>query len=116
MSRVIDSAKAHFKELLNAGLRGPIQVPEWETEIYFKPATTFNQESKIIELTAQGKQVEALVTALIMRSLDADGKPIFTKADQPELMRFVDPNIIMRVMSEMNDPEAKEAADEALKN
>lgn len=116
MSKILDNAKAHFKEILGAGLRGPIHVPEWDAEIYYKPATSFNQESKIIELTAQGKQVEALVTALIMRSLDADGKQLFTKADQPDLMRSVDPAVIMRVMSEMNDPETKEAADQALKN
>lgn len=116
MSKILDNAKAHFKELLSAGLRGPIHVPEWDTNIYYKPATSFNQESKIIELTAQGKQVEALVTALIMRACDADGKALFTKADQPDLMRAVDPQVIMRVMTEMNDPDIKEAAEEALKN
>jgi hypothetical protein len=116
MSKILDNAKSHFKELLSAGLRGPIHVPEWDANIYYKPATSFNQESKIIELTSQGKQVEALVTALIMRALDADAKPLFNKADQPDLMRAVDPNVIMRVMAEMNDPESKEAAEEALKN
>jgi hypothetical protein len=116
MNPVLTAAKAHFKELLAGGLRGPIAVPEWNTEIYYKPATTFQQESKIVELTSQGKTVEALVEALIMRALDGDGKNIFQKADKVDLMRSVDPNIIMRVMAEMNDPEQQKNIEEALGN
>lgn len=113
---VLAKAKAHFKEILAGGLKGPIKVPEWETEIWYKAATTFQQESKIIELTAAGKQVEALVEALIMRALDADGNPVFTKADKMELMRFVDPGVIMRIMAEMNDTESAEAVESVVKN
>lgn len=116
MSKVLDAAKAHFKEILAGGLRGPIKVPEWSTEIYYKPATSFQQESKIVELTSQGKTVEALVEALIMRSLDADGNALFSKADKPELMRFVDPAVIMRVMSEMNDPDQAKTVEAGLGN
>lgn len=116
MSKVLDAAKAHFKEILAGGLRGPIKVPEWNAEIYYKPATSFQQESKIVELTSQGKTVEALVEALIMRSLDAEGNALFTKADKPELMRFVDPSIIMRVMSEMNDPDQARTVEAGLGN
>jgi len=78
MSRAIESAMAHFKEVLAQGLKGPIKVPEWNLDVYYKPATTFHQESKIVELTSQGKTVEALVESLIMRALDADGKPLFS--------------------------------------
>lgn len=116
MSKVLAAAKAHFKDILGGGLKGPIRVPEWETEIYYKPATTFLQESKIVELTQAGKTVEALVEALIMRSLDAEGNPVFTKADKPELMRFVDPAVIMRVMSEMNDPDTQRTVETGLGN
>ena len=116
MSKVLDSAKAHFKEILAGGLKGPINVPEWETKIYYKPATTFQQESKIVELTQAGKTVEALVESLIMRALDADGNPLFNKVDKPELMRFVDPSIIMRVMAEMNDPDTQRTVEQGLGN
>ena len=60
--------------------------------------------------------MEALVESLIMRSLDADGAPVFNKADKPELMRFVDPAIIMRVMAEMNDPDTARAVETGLGN
>jgi hypothetical protein len=116
MSKVLEAAKAHFKEILAGGLKGPIKVPEWNTEIYYKPATSFQQESKIVELTSQGKTVEALVEALIMRALDADGNAQFSKADKPDLMRFVDPSVIMRVMSEMNDPDTQRTVESGLGN
>lgn len=113
---VMAAAKAHFKDVLAGGLKGPIQVPEWKCEIWYKAATSFQQESKIVELTSAGKTVEALVESLIMRALDADGHPIFAKADKPDLMRFVDPAIIMRVMSEMNDPDTARSVEEGLGN
>lgn len=113
---VLAAAKAHFKDILAQGLRGPVHVPEWKCDIWYKPATSFYQESKIVELTSQGKTVEALVESLIMRSLDADGNPIFSKADKPELMRGVDPNIIMRIMADMNDQDSAAKAQEGLGN
>ena len=87
-----------------------------DLEVWYKAATTFQQESKIVELTAAGKTVEALVESLIMRALDADGAAIFSKSDKPDLMRFVDPAIIMRVMSEMNDPDAARNIEAGLGN
>ena len=113
---ILAAAKAHFKDILSQGLRGPISVPEWSCEIWYKAATSFQQESKIVELTSQGKTVEALVESLIMRSLDPDGAPIFSKADKPELMRGVDPAVIMRVMSEMNDPDTARTVEAGLGN
>lgn len=113
---ILAKAKAHFKEVLAGGLKGPIKVSEWDCDIWYKAATTFAQESKIVELTAAGKQVEALVESLIMRCLDADGNPIFSKADKPELMRSVDPGVIMRIMAEMNDSESAANVDDAIKN
>lgn len=116
MSKVLEAAKAHFKDILAQGLKGPIRVPEWEAEVWYKPATTFQQESKIVELTSQGKTVEALVESLIMRALDAEGKPLFTRADKPELMRAVDPSIIMRIMADMNDTETAKSIEDGLGN
>lgn len=113
---ILAKAKAHFKEVLAGGLRGPIRVPEWECDIWYKAATTFQQESKIVELTSQGKTVEALVESLIMRALDADGNAIFSRADKPELMRSVDPSVIMRIMADMNDTESAEQTEAAVKN
>lgn len=116
-TRVLDAAMAHFKDVLSQGLKGPITVKEWGgVNIYYKPATSFHQEAKIVELQAQGKTVEALVQTLITRALDENGKPIFNLADKPELMRAVDPNVILRIITEINDPENNEKVETALGN
>jgi hypothetical protein len=112
----ISKAKSHFQTILAQGLQGPVLVPEWDLKVYYKPATTFQQESKIVELQSQGKTVEALVETLIMRSLDVDGKALFVRADKTELMRECDPTVIMRIVTDMNDPERAAQIGEDLKN
>lgn len=103
---VIDKATAHFEEVLAQGLVGPIDVPEWDTKVYYKPSTTMFEESKIIELSQAGKTTEALVMTLIMRARDADGKPMFTGADKQKLMRAVDPKVILNIVTQMGSDES----------
>lgn len=110
---VLDNAKNHFQGALAQNLV-KIDVPEWQTSIWFKPASTFAQEQKVIELHSKGKLVEALVETLIMKSLNEDGTKMFVPADKIVLMREVDPDIIVNIVSAMN--EAKEAAKGALGN
>ncbi len=114
MSRLIDNVEAHFDSVLAQGLQGPIEVPEWDAKIFWKPATTMAEENKIIELTQAGKQTEALVMSLILRARDEEGKPQFSPADKQKLMRVADPKVILRVITEMN--EAQEDVEQALKN
>jgi len=113
---VIDKAKAHFREVLSQGLKGPIKVPEWDTEVWYKPALSFHAESKVIELQQQGKTTEALVEMLIIRALDKNGTPLFNKAEKPEIMRECDPSVVLRIITEMNDPEVNAKVEEAIKN
>jgi hypothetical protein len=116
MSKILEAAKAHYREVLSAGLRGPIPVPEWDAEVWFKPVVNFAQESKVIELQNAGKTAEALVEMMIIRALDKNGQPLFHKADKPEIMREMDPSVILRVIGEMNDPESGNKIDTALGN
>lgn len=116
MSEVLNRAKAHFKEVMSQDLKGPIHVPEWDANIYYKPASNFAQEAQIVELTQQNKTVEALVMTLILRSLDAEGKPIFNKANRAEFMRSVDPQIILRIINEMNEITDMDMVEAALGN
>ena len=116
MSKVLDQAKAHFREVLAQGLKGPIKVPEWDAEVWYKPALSFHAEAKVIELQQAGKTTEALVEMLIVRALDKNGTPLFNKADKPEIMREVDPGIVLRIITEMNDPEVIAQVEDALKN
>ena len=97
---IMDNATQHFKEQLSGGLLS-IEVPEWGATVWFKPAFTFAQQEKIIQLSNEGKMVEAMIETLIVRSLDKDGKRLFTHASKTRLMNEVDPNIFIRVVGEM---------------
>jgi len=105
-------ATQHFKEQMSAGMK-KVEVPEWETTLYFKPLVSFAQEQSVIQLHSEGKQVEALVQTLITRACDEDGKRVFTAADKVELMNRVDPNVILRIVNQMN---AEEVSEEDLGN
>jgi hypothetical protein len=112
-SSVLGNAKNHFKSALAQELV-KIEVPEWETVIHFKAATTFASEQKIIELHQKGNLVEALVETLVSKSLTAEGTKMFTQADRIVLMRQVDPDVIIKIVSAMND--AKQEAKDGLGN
>lgn len=99
---VIQKATAHFREKINAGLRC-VEVPEWQCKIYFKPTTTLKEQSRLIELAQQGKTVEALVESLIVKARNEDGTKMFTQGDKVTVMNEVDPNVIIRIVGEIND-------------
>ena len=104
---VLQNATAHYKQQLAGGLLS-VEVPEWETTIYFKAAATFAQQSKIIELTQKGDLVEAMVETLMQRALTEEGKKMFAFADRTVLLNQVDPEVIIRVVTAINStkPEA----------
>lgn len=112
--KLIDKVEAHFDSVLAQGLQGPIDVPEWDCKLWWKPTTTMAEESKIIELTNAGKSTEALVMSLIQKARDEEGNPAFVPADKHKLMRMADPKVILRVITEMND--AQQDAEDLAKN
>lgn len=110
---VLDNARSHFRSALSQELQS-VEVPEWDATVYFKVATNFAVEQKIIELHGKGHLVEALVETLLSKGLHEDGSKMFSPADKIVLMRDVDPEVIIRVVTAMN--EAKASAKEALGN
>lgn len=101
MSKVLDKATAHFRTRISGEMR-KIHVPEWECDLYFKEASSLKEESKILELSQQGKSVEAIVESLIIKARNQDGTRMFSQAEKPVLMNEVDPSVIIRVVGEMN--------------
>lgn len=101
MSKVLDKATAHFRNKITGDMR-KIHVPEWETDIFFKEANTLKEEGKLIELAQQGKTVEALVETLIVKARNEDGTKMFGAMDKVVFMNEVDPNVIIRIVGEMN--------------
>jgi len=98
----LDRATAHFREKLSGELKS-VKVPEWDLEIWFKTVTNLKEQSKLVELAAQNKTVEALVESLILKARNADGTKMFTNADKVTFMNEVDPNIVIKVVGEIND-------------
>jgi hypothetical protein len=99
---ILKNAKKHFSE--RRELKGPIEVPEWgdadtPAEIYYQ-IPSMKERSDILALS-DDKGLESLVMALIIMARDAQGEPMFAKAQKAELMRSVDPDVIMRVVGEM---------------
>lgn len=104
---VLNRAKEHFKEMANQGTVN-VDVPEWGTTVYWNiGGLNFAQQSKVIELQQSGKSAEALVEMMIMRALDADGKRMFKLAEKTEIMREVDPNVILKVVTAMGDSDTE---------
>lgn len=102
-ARAIAKATAHFETILAGAMRGPIAVPEWDLDVYYKTTSTMAQEARVIELTQEGKTTEGLVVQLIMKALDEDGNPLFDMGDKLKLMNNVDPSVILRVVTSMNN-------------
>ena len=116
MSKVLDKATAHFRSRLSGDMKS-VHVPEWDCKIWFKAATTLKEQSKLIELSQAGKSVEALVESLIVKARNEDGTKMFSMPDKMTLMNEVDPNVIIRVVGEINLANADvESVEDAEKN
>ena len=116
MSKILDKATEHFRSKLSEELQS-VLVPEWgNTKIYFKSVVTLREQGKMIELAGQGKQVEALVESLIIKARNEDGTKMFNMADKVTLLNEVDPSILIRVVSDINNAGAEPTLDEVEKN
>ena len=102
MSKVLDKATAHFRNRISGAMK-KITVPEWECDIYYKEASSLKEEGKVLELNQQGKTVEALVESLVIKARNEDGTKMFAMPDKMILMNEVDPSVLIRVISEINN-------------
>lgn len=108
MSKVLDRATGHFRNKISGEMKF-IEVPEWECKIYFKSSVTLKEQSKLIELSSQGKTVEALVESLITKARNEDGSKMFTPMDKVVFMNEVDPDVIIRVVGDISSASYDEA-------
>jgi hypothetical protein len=102
MSKVLEKATAHFRNQISGEMK-TIEVPEWETKIWFKSVTNLREEGKILELNQQGKSVEAVVESIIIRARNEDGTKMFGVADKMVMLNEVDPKVLIRIVGEMNN-------------
>lgn len=97
----IERVKGHFQSKI-AGKLNKHFVEEWGMEVFYRPTTTLKQEAKIVELSSQGKTVEALVESIIAKSLDEKGKPLFSPYDKAALMNEADPTVVLNLSRVLN--------------
>jgi len=105
---------AHFRNKISGGL-AQVEVEEWGITVYYKTASTLKEQSKIVELAQAGNTIEALVETLIQRARDQEGKRLFRPADKEVIMNEVDPDVLIRVVTEINQVET-DSLEEAEKN
>jgi hypothetical protein len=98
---VLEKAKAHYKAKLTAEPR-ELHIPEWDTTVYIRPGISLHNLGEIMEAASGGKSAEAMVLTLIHRLIDGEGKPVFKKAEKVELLRGVDPDVLARIVGEIN--------------
>jgi len=115
MSKILEKATAHFRNQISGEMK-MIEVSEWETKIYFKSASSLKDEGRILELSQQGKTIEALVESLIIRARNEDGSRMFTQADKPTFLNEVDPKVIIRIVGDMNTMSFNPAEEDLAKN
>lgn len=92
----IQKAQQHYQSKI-AGTLKKYHVEEWDLDVYYREVSSLRQEAQIVELSQQGKTVEALVMAIINKSLDENGKPLFHPGDKASLMNEADPGVILNL-------------------
>ncbi len=102
MNKVLERAVQHYAEHDKPRV---IEVPEWGDEsgplrVHVWPAN-LKTRNKIYAYAKDGS-LEALVESLILRARDEDKLPIFSPGDRELLMTRVDPEVIARVVQEIN--------------
>lgn len=101
MSALLEKAKGHYKQKLGK-TPAKLEVPEWDAVVYVKPTLSLQQLGEIMEAANNGKSAEAMVLTVIYRLQDEHGDPVFRKPDKPEILRSVDPDVLARLVTEIN--------------
>lgn len=93
-----------------------IVVPEWgdengPLEFYVRPAT-IKEISHLDNVNQKEGSIPALVDEIILRARDSDGKNIFRRVERGDFIRYGDPAVLLRVISEMNGEDEPELTQE----
>ena len=96
---IIDRAKSHFESI---GVQS-IEVPEWNLEgedaIYVKPFTLIEKD-EIFKGTSDNS-LTVLIDVIVKKALTKDGEKMFDLEAKIKMKRFVDPDILSRVASQI---------------
>jgi len=125
MSAILERAMKQYREKVEASGILSVEVPQWPDEngkptiIYFRPMSSLpvKDYSKVVYYATQGT-VEAGVDILITRALNADKTPLFKQVERGELLRKVDPEVVLDIIGRMGelDKTTQNTIEEAEKN
>jgi hypothetical protein len=108
--QAIQKATAHYKTQIGGELKS-FYVKEWDLTIYHRSVQNLRSESEVVELSRQGKTVEALVVSIVNKARDEHGKLIFSKHDKDTFMNEVDPAVVLWVAGQLNSGTIPSVAD-----
>jgi len=119
MNNIIDRVSKQFREKIASTEILQIEVTEWPDEqgkptvIYFRPLTSLHLEAfnKIVDLIRK-ENLLAAVDILILRALNADLTPMFKPVHRIELIKNVDPQVLLEIIGKMGELDA--ASDEKI--
>lgn len=100
--KALDNITSHFRNKISGEMKS-VEVPEWDMTFYYKTTSTLAEQSKIIDLAQKGSTVEALVETLIVKARDKEGNKIFKPIEKTVLMNEADPDVLIRVVGQMNN-------------
>jgi hypothetical protein len=103
---IIEQAEAHYREVL-AREPKPIEIPEWGGTYYVRPQISVKNKMDIQQKLTGDKMDEGLALTLIYYLVDKNNEAVLSKPDRVTLMRSVDPDVLIRVASEIADMQPK---------
>lgn len=113
MSQVLERAFKQFRDKVAATEILHFEVPQWPDErgnptvIYFLPLGSLRTEiySKVFDLIRRAN-VESAVDILILRALNEDKTPMFRPVNRVEMLKKVDPEVLLEIISKMGELDA----------
>ncbi len=99
-----------------AGELKKINVPEWDTDVYYRGTSSMATEAKILSLTTSGKTAEGLVESIVQKAMDENGKRLFRDADRVTLMHEADPQVLIKVATALNNATTEDSIGDIEKN
>ena len=107
----MEAIRAHWRR--RAQMRA-IEVPEWGMTIHVR-SPNMAELAEIGRVNEEDGDHAAAVRAIVLLARDAEGRPIFRRGHEAELMREADPAVLLRLSGEILRPPAA-AAEDAAKN
>ena len=113
--RALDAATSHFRGLIDTQKLKEYHVQEWGISIYYRSTISWREQSQVMDKIADKKTAEALIETLVLRCLNEDGSKMFSNADRTTIQNEVDPNVIIDIVTQINNDTGQFTPDEMKK-